>query len=95
MYFEDNDTQQVLISTHVLFDEAHRSILNSHAPIGSQVLQRTGYSPEDDNDVTKPSQSNSNCCPKMQQNQPLQQHSLYASNYTVLTSTPSLYNLIK
>ena len=48
VYFEDDATHQVLISTHVLFDEAHLSVPNSFVPIGAQALQRTGYSPEDE-----------------------------------------------
>ena len=54
IYFEDDDTQKVLISKHALFDEAHLSVPNSFTPLGSQALQRTGYSPEDDKDETKP-----------------------------------------
>lgn len=56
IYFEDDTTQKVLISTHALFDEAHLSVTNTTAPLGSQALQRTGYSPEDDRDETKPIQ---------------------------------------
>ena len=56
IYFEDDTTQKVLISTHALFDEAHLSVANNSAPLGSQALQRTGYSPEDDRDETKPIQ---------------------------------------
>ena len=54
IYFEDDDIQKVLISTHALFDEAHLSVPSSYAYIGLQVLQRIGYSPEDDNDITRP-----------------------------------------
>ena len=56
IYFEDDTTHKVLISTHALFDEAHLSVPNTATPLGSQALQRTGYSPEDDRDETKPIQ---------------------------------------
>ena len=52
IYFEDDTTNKVLISTHVLFDEAHLSVPQSMAPIASQALQRSGYTPE--NDTPKP-----------------------------------------
>ena len=53
IYFEDDDSGQVLISTHVMFDEAHLSTPNMYTPLGAQALQRSGYSPEDDlKDIT-------------------------------------------
>ena len=54
IYFEDNDSGKVLISTSVVFYEAHLVIASNLAPLGSQALQRSGYSPEDDADQTKP-----------------------------------------
>ena len=54
IYFEDDITGRVLISKHVLFDEAHMSVPHTFTPLGAQALQRTGYSPEDNKDNTKP-----------------------------------------
>ena len=53
IYFEDDDSGKVLIITYVLFDEAHLSVASNLAPLGSQALQRSGYSPADDTDQTK------------------------------------------
>lgn len=53
IYFEDDDTGQVLISTHVMFNEAHLSVPNTYSSLGAQALQHTRYSPEDDVDSTK------------------------------------------
>ena len=46
IYFEDDITGRILISKHVLFDEAHLSIPSNSTPLGAQALHRTGYSPE-------------------------------------------------
>ena len=43
VYFEDDDTGRVLISTHVLYDEARMSIPSNSSPIGAHALQRAGY----------------------------------------------------
>ena len=53
IYFEDDETQKVLISTHTLFDEVHLSIPHE-APLVSQALQHAGYSPEDNANNIKP-----------------------------------------
>ena len=67
VYFEDDNTGKVLISTHVLFDEAHTSVPDNHMPLGAQALQRSGYHIDDEtqhlplrikllsNNATKPS----------------------------------------
>ena len=54
IYFEDDNTGRVLISTHVLFDEAHMSVPDSLTPIGAQALQRSGYSQTNDASIPKP-----------------------------------------
>ena len=54
IYFEDDATQGVLISKHVMFDEAHFSVPSNTIPLGAQALQRTGYSNETDTDSAKP-----------------------------------------
>ena len=48
IHFEDNDTGKVLISTHVLYDEAHLSAPHNYTPLGAHALHCTGYSPDYD-----------------------------------------------
>ena len=37
MYFKDDDSGKVLISTHILFDEAHLSVESNLTPLGFQA----------------------------------------------------------
>ena len=53
IYFKDDTLCQVRISRHTLFDEAHLSVPSTYTPICAQLLQRTGYGPEDDHDKIK------------------------------------------
>ena len=52
MYFEGDDTERVLISTHVLYDEIHMSIPSNSSPIGTHTLQPAGY--YNDNETQQP-----------------------------------------
>ena len=44
VYYIDNTTHQVKIDTHVLFDEAHFTLLASQTPFVAHKLQLLGYS---------------------------------------------------
>ena len=54
IYFEDNHTSRVLISTHVFFDEAHMSVPHNLTPLGAQVIKHSGYTKEDDPSAETP-----------------------------------------
>ena len=54
VYFEDDNTGRVIISTHVLFDESYMSVTESFTPIGAQALQRSGYNQENNASTPTP-----------------------------------------
>ena len=53
IYFEHDNSGQILISTHVIIDEAHLNVPSSHTSLGAQSLQSSGYNPEDNVSVTR------------------------------------------
>ena len=48
IYFIDDDTGKVKNGTHAIFDEAHMSAPQQHAPIAAQALQRLGYAQDEE-----------------------------------------------
>lgn len=43
VYYDDNESANVKMGTHTLFDEAHFTVDRTHAPLAAQFLQHLGY----------------------------------------------------
>ena len=51
LYFEDDESGRVLISTHILYNEVHMSVTHKYTPLGAHLLQHTGSCHEDEHKI--------------------------------------------